>query len=260
LLACRFIRDDFVGFLIETLPAVLLLEGNDKDSLAYRGLAIPGDVESRDLAQAGLRGGAQAQVGDVPPLSAAGAARGLAEHHDVLGHGAGNVQEQTDTVIVIGDDKLADGVGAKVHGGGRQQEHLEAEAGAGAVDTLEMLLAGQRAGCAETLGALDFGAGHAPGVALGLGEQSAPRLREPAKGAAHVVARWGRGVLGNNVLAPALTITADVGDFIADLAAAGFRENLHKVLFTVLAAGGVAGLLPSLTAWPSMSQMGMKIN
>jgi hypothetical protein len=79
-----------VGFLIETFPTVLLLAGNDKDPLAYRGFTKPGDVESRDFAQAGLRGGKQAQVGDVPPLSSSGTARGLAEDHDVLGHGAGN--------------------------------------------------------------------------------------------------------------------------------------------------------------------------
>jgi hypothetical protein len=58
-----------------------------------------------------------------------------------------------------------------------------------------------------------------------------------------VVAGRGPGVLGDDVLAPALSVTADVGDFIADLAAAGFRENFHKVLFAVLAAGRVAGPL-----------------
>jgi hypothetical protein len=76
--------------MIKPLPAVLLLTGNDKDPLAYTRLAEPGNVESRDFAEAGLRGGKQAQVGDVPPLSSAGAARGLAEDHDVLGQGAGN--------------------------------------------------------------------------------------------------------------------------------------------------------------------------
>jgi hypothetical protein len=39
-----------VGFLIETFPAVLLLAGDDKDPLAGGGLAIPGDVEGRDVA------------------------------------------------------------------------------------------------------------------------------------------------------------------------------------------------------------------
>ena len=73
MVGCRFIRDDFVGFLIETFPAVLLLTGDDKDPLAYCRFAEPGNVESRDFAQAGLRGGKPAQVGDVPPLSSAGA-------------------------------------------------------------------------------------------------------------------------------------------------------------------------------------------
>jgi hypothetical protein len=106
-----------------------------------------------------------------------------------------------------------------------------------------MLLAGQGAGFAETFGALDFGAGLAPSVALGLGKQSTPSAGEAAKRAAHVVAGRGPGVLGDDVLAPALSVTADVGDFIPDFAAAGFRENLHKVLFTGLSAGGVAGPL-----------------
>jgi hypothetical protein len=41
----------------------------------------------------------------------------------------------------------------------------------------------------------------------------------------------------------ALAIAADEGGAIADFAADGFREDLHKVLFAVLSAGGVAGLL-----------------
>jgi hypothetical protein len=90
LLVGRFIRDDFVGFVIEAFPAVFLLAGDDKDPLACRGLAEAGDVESCDFAQAGLGGGNQAEVGDVPALSTAGTARGLAEDHDVLGHGAGD--------------------------------------------------------------------------------------------------------------------------------------------------------------------------
>ena len=200
-------------------------------------LAKPGDVEGRDVAQAGLRGGQQAQVGDVPALAAAGAARGLAKDHDVLGHGAGDVQEQPDAVVVVGDDQLADGVGAKDHRGGGQQQHVQADAGAGAVDALEMLLAGQRAGFAEALGALDFGAGRVPGVALGLGEQAAPGAGEAAKGAAHVVAGGGLGVLGDDECALALSVGADVSDdHCRDFAAAGFRENFHNVLLTVLTA------------------------
>ena len=109
-----------------------------------------------------------------------------------------------------------------------------------------MLLAGQGAGFAETFGALDFGAGLAPRLALRFGEQSAPGAGEETKRAPYVVAGGGRGVLGNDVLAPALSVTAEVGDFIADLAAAGFRENLHKVLFVVLTAGRGAGLLALL--------------
>ena len=108
-----------MGFLIETFPAVLLLAGDDKDPLPCRRLAIAGDVEICDVAQASLRGGDQAQVGDVAPLSSAGATGCLAEDHDVFGNGAGNVQEQMDAVVVIGDDQLADGVGAEDHGGGR---------------------------------------------------------------------------------------------------------------------------------------------
>jgi hypothetical protein len=106
-----------------------------------------------------------------------------------------------------------------------------------------MQRAGQGAGFAETLGALDIESGLAPGDALGLGKQSAPGAGEAAKGAVHVVAGRGPGVFGDDVCAPALSVTADVGDFIADLAAAGFGENLHKVLLTVLSAGSVAGLL-----------------
>jgi hypothetical protein len=106
-----------------------------------------------------------------------------------------------------------------------------------------MLLAGQRAGFAESLAALDFGAGLAPGDTLGLGKQSAPGAGEAAKGFAHVVAGGGLGVPGDDQLALALAVSANKGDDSASFSAAGFGENLHKVLFTVLTAGGVAGLL-----------------
>ena len=146
LLIGRFFRDDFAGFVVDCLPAVLLLAGNDKDLLAYRGFAKAGDVEGRYLAQAGLRGAEQAQVGDVPTLSAAGATRRLAKHHDVLGDGTGDLQEQADAVLVIGDDQLADRAGAKDHGVRRQVEHVQADAEPCRVDALEELLAGERAG------------------------------------------------------------------------------------------------------------------
>jgi hypothetical protein len=42
-------------------------------------------------------------------------------------------------------------------------------------------------------------------------------------------------------LALALAVSANKGDDSASFSAAGFGENLHKVLFTVLTAGGVAG-------------------
>ena len=229
-----------MGFLVKTLPAVLLLAGNDKDSLACGRFAKAGDVEGCDLAQAGLGGGDQTQVGEVSTLSTAGAARGLAKDHDVLGHGGGKVQEQADAVVVIGDDQLADGAGAEDHGVGRQQEHVQAEAGAGAVDALEMQLAGQGAGFAEALGALDFGAGLAPGDALGLGEQSAPGAGEAAKGAAHVLAGGGPGVPGGDQLALALSVSADERHDITAFSTAGFRENFHKMLCTALTAGRVA--------------------
>jgi hypothetical protein len=103
LAVCRFIRDDFMGFVVEALPAVLLLAGDDEDPLACRGFAKPGSVECRDVAQAGLRGREQAQVGDVTPLSSAGATGGLAKDHDVLGHCRGNIQEQPDAAFAVGD-------------------------------------------------------------------------------------------------------------------------------------------------------------
>ena len=177
-----------MGFLIEIFPAVFLLTGDDKDPLAYRRFAEAGGVESCDFAQAGLCGRDQAEVGDVPALSSTGVTGRLAKDHDVLSHGAGDGQEQPDAVVVVGDDQLADGVRAEDNGVGGKKEHVQAKAGAGAVDALEMLLASQGAGFAEALGALDSGSGLAPGVALGLGKQSAPGTGEAAKSAAHVVA------------------------------------------------------------------------
>ena len=232
-----------LGFVVKAFPAVLLLTGNDKDPLAYRRFAKAGDVGGCDVDRAGLGGVEHAQVGDVPALSSAGAARRLAKHHDVLGHGGGEVQEQANAVVVIGDDQLADGAGAEGHGVGRQQEHLQSDTGTDAVNALEMQLAGQGAGFAEALGAFDFGAGLAPGDALGLGEQSAPGAREAAKGVAHVVAGGGPGVPGGDESALALSVAADEGHDIAAFSAAGFRENFHKVLLAVLSAGSGAGLL-----------------
>ena len=141
LLHGRFRGDDFAGFVIEGFPAVLLLAGNDKDPLADIGFAEPGGVEGRDIDQAGLRGAEEAEVGDVPALSAAGATRRLAEDHDVLGYGSGNVHEQPDAVVVIGDDQLADRAGAEDHGVRRQVEHVPVDAEPGRVYALEELLA-----------------------------------------------------------------------------------------------------------------------
>ena len=53
----------------------------------------------------------------------------------------------------------------------------------------------------------------------------------------------GPGILWSNQLALALSISANEGDDIASFSAAGFRENFHKVLLTVLSAGSGAGLL-----------------
>jgi hypothetical protein len=110
--------DDFAGFVLKRLPAVLLLAGDDEDLLACRRLAKAGGVEVCYVAQAGLQDGKKTQVGDVPPLPAARAARGLSKHHDVLSQGGGDVQEQPDAVLVIRDHQLANRVRAKGHGGG----------------------------------------------------------------------------------------------------------------------------------------------
>ena len=44
---CRFNRDDFVDFVIETLPAILSLAGDNKLRLAGGGLAMPGEAGGR---------------------------------------------------------------------------------------------------------------------------------------------------------------------------------------------------------------------
>ncbi len=146
LLVHRFLGHDLVGVAVGGFPAVLLLAGNDKDALACTGFAEAGGVEGCDVTYAGLRGGKQAEVGNVPALSPTGATRGLAKYHDVLRHGTRDVQEQADAVVVIGDDQLDDRAGAKGHRGGRQVEHVKADAETGGVYALEELLAGEWAG------------------------------------------------------------------------------------------------------------------
>ena len=79
--------------MIVAFPPVLLLASDDEDLLAWAGFAIAGGVEGSDVGQAGLRGRHQAEVGDVPALAATGTAWGLAEYHDVLGKGAGDVHQ-----------------------------------------------------------------------------------------------------------------------------------------------------------------------
>ena len=64
---CRFIRNDFVGFVKELLPAVLMRAGDDKDVLDWCGHGRTGDVERGDGAERGLRGGKQAQ-GRMQPI------------------------------------------------------------------------------------------------------------------------------------------------------------------------------------------------
>jgi len=155
-----------MGFLIESIPAILLLTGDDEDPLSHSRLAKAGEVEGRNVAQAGLRDGEQAQVGDVPAFASAGTAGGLAKHHDILGQRLGDAQQQSNAALSVGDDQLPDRVWAKDHRGGRRQKHVQAESRAGSVNALEMLLAGHRAGRAETFGALNFGSGHARCCAL----------------------------------------------------------------------------------------------
>ena len=57
-----------------------------------------------------------------------------------------------------------------------------------------------------------------------------------------MVAGGGPGILGGHQYALALSERADEGDDSASFPAAGFRENFHNVLLTVLPARGVAGL------------------
>ena len=61
-------RDDFGGFVLGGLPAVLLLAGNDKDPLAGGRFAEAGGVEGGDVASAGVGGGQQAEVSDAAAL------------------------------------------------------------------------------------------------------------------------------------------------------------------------------------------------
>jgi len=78
---------------------------------------------------------------------------------------------------------LADGVGVEEDGGEGLEEGRQADAGAGAVEALEKLLAGEGTR-AEAGGAADVGAGGVPAVALGLGEKAAPTAKAvPRRGA-----------------------------------------------------------------------------
>ena len=213
-----------------------MLAGNDKDALAGAGFAITGDVQGGNIAEAGLGEGKQAEVGDVAAFAAARAARGLAEDHNVLGEGGGDSQEDADAFLAVGDDQLADGVGGKGDRGGRVPERFEANAGAGAVDALEELLAVQGAGLVKPRGALNSGAGLVPGVALGLGEDGAPGAGEATKGAAHVRAGGGLFVGRHHKLAVALAKAAPESDNVAALPALGDVENLHKTVPVLLLA------------------------
>ena len=70
-----------------------------------------------------------------------------------------------------------------------------------------------------------------------------------------MVAGRGLGVPGDDERALTLAIGTDKGDNVAAFSATGFRENLHKVPFAVLSAGGIAGLLAlmgldSTGSWP----------
>ena len=144
--------DDLVGDPVQAFPAVFLLAGEDEDLLADGRLAIPGEVEGGDVAQAGLRGREQAQVGDVAALGAAGAAGCLAKDHDVLIDRGGDLQEEANARLAVGDEQLADGVGAKADRGRGLVKVREANAGTGGVDAFEVDLAGVGAGFAEALG------------------------------------------------------------------------------------------------------------
>src|ERR1035441_378528 len=77
-------RDSGAGLQIKSLPAILFLAGDDEDLLAGARFAKLGLVEVRNLAKAANRRRQQAEVGDIPALVAAAAARLLAEYHNVL--------------------------------------------------------------------------------------------------------------------------------------------------------------------------------
>ena len=75
-------RDRGAGLQIQSLPAILLLAGDDEDLLARARFAKLGLVEPGNLASAANRRRHQADVGDIPALVTTAAARLLAEDHN----------------------------------------------------------------------------------------------------------------------------------------------------------------------------------
>jgi len=67
-----------------------MLAGPDSDGLADRGHAIPGDIQSRDVALTIKRGGKEAEVGKALDARDPGAARGGSLDDGVLGREAGD--------------------------------------------------------------------------------------------------------------------------------------------------------------------------
>jgi hypothetical protein len=186
--------------LIQAFPAVFLLAGDEEDLLGGAGFAKPGGVEKGNVAQAANGWGEETEVGDVPALVAAAAARFLAVDHDVLGQLPGDGQIEAHAIGAVLDDERADVTGRKHGAGGDLQGFGEADDGPDGADGLPELLAGERAFLGEAGVAHHLGAGEDPAVVLFFTEAGAPLAGVVAEEGADALARWGEGGLLRDVL------------------------------------------------------------
>jgi hypothetical protein len=194
------VRDGGAGFLVQAFPAVFLLAGDEEDLLGGVGFAKSGGVERGNIAQAANRRREEAEVGDVPALVAAAAARFLAEYHDVFVQFPEDGQVEPHAIGAVLDDERADVTGRKHGAGGDLEGFGKADDGPDGADGLPELLAGERAFLGEAGVAHHLGAGEDPAVVLFFTEAGAPLAGVVAEEGADALARWGEGGLLRDVL------------------------------------------------------------
>src|ERR1035437_4957197 len=230
LMAFRPIRHQCASLPVHSLPTILLLAGNDEYPRSGPGLAIPSPVEVGDIAPPIHRRRQQPEVGDVPALASASAARFLAKDHYVLVQFPRNPHPQAHARLGLLGDQFTDGAESKHHPSGRLQGLRQIHSRPHRVDGSVQLLAGQGSILAQPRITHHLSPREDPAMALFLAQLSAIALRVAPEGPAHELARRGDGVTRAYELSERQAVPRLERDYLPALARFRNIQDLHRLL------------------------------